>query len=205
MTVEATPYNLNRPARDINLTGTSYAVLGLVESLGEATPYDLKAALEGSVANFWPVQHTTFYGEPERLANAGYLSLDQETGGRRRKHYRITESGREALAGWIDTPDAKPPQLRDEHMLKIFLGADATPLLEARLEWHRAKQEELESNLDCLGTSAIDSEGARRALHAGIAYNRLFAETIELFLRGGSDAFEIEAQPRVRAAVSARR
>jgi DNA-binding PadR family transcriptional regulator len=55
------------------LTGTSFAVLSLLQMLGEATPYDLKQVLERSVENFWPVPHTTFYAEPERLARAGLL------------------------------------------------------------------------------------------------------------------------------------
>ena len=50
------------------LTSTSYAVLSLLELLGEATSYDLKQALVRSIENFWRVPHTTFYEEPARLA-----------------------------------------------------------------------------------------------------------------------------------------
>jgi hypothetical protein len=38
----------------IRLTTTSYAVLSLLDMLGEATPYDLKQALEHSLENLWP-------------------------------------------------------------------------------------------------------------------------------------------------------
>src|ERR1700677_1225067 len=61
-------------SKSIRLTTTSYAVMSLLEMLGEAPPYDLKQALERSIENFWPVPHTTFYDEPARLARAGYLS-----------------------------------------------------------------------------------------------------------------------------------
>jgi PadR family transcriptional regulator, regulatory protein AphA len=71
--------------KQIRLTTTSYAVLSLLETFGEATPYELKQALEHTIENFWPVPHTTFYEEPARLAKAGYLSQHQESGGRRRK------------------------------------------------------------------------------------------------------------------------
>src|SRR4051812_12764147 len=107
----------------MRLTTTSYAVLGLVDLLGEATPYDLKRAIAQSIENFWPVPHTTFYVEPARLAKGGYLSERQEEGGRRRKHYALTELGREALGAWVAEPEIAPPELHDELLLKIFLGA----------------------------------------------------------------------------------
>src|SRR5205807_1319526 len=108
----------------IRLTGTSYAVLTLLHHLGEATPYDLEGALERSIANFWPVPHTTFYAEPARLTKGGYLTLLQERGGRRRKLYSLTDSGREALRAWAHSPQIARSQLRDEGTLKIFAGAD---------------------------------------------------------------------------------
>ena len=84
--------------------------------------------------------HTTAYQEPARLASGGYLSARQEKGGRRRRRYALTDAGREALRAWADDPVAAPPQLRDEMLLKIFAGADPEPLVEARLDWYRARQ-----------------------------------------------------------------
>src|SRR5437870_11826594 len=104
----------------MRLSGTSYAVLSLLELSGPATPYDLKQALEKSIENFWPVPHTTFYAEPDRLARGGFLTVRQEQGGRRRKVYELTEHGREALRDWTASPDVAPPQLRDEGVLRIF-------------------------------------------------------------------------------------
>ena len=108
----------------MRLSGTSYAVLSVLDALGPATPYDLKQALEVSVQNFWPVPHTTAYSEPERLARAGLLSVEQEPSGRRRKVYSLTGAGREALREWAASPSLSPPQLREEGVLKIFAGAD---------------------------------------------------------------------------------
>src|SRR6476620_10577894 len=123
----------------IRLTGTSYAVLSLLELSGPATPYDLKQALERSIENFWPVPHTTFYAEPTRLAEAGLLSERQEPGGRRRKVYSLTDAGRSALESWRDSPELTPPQLREEGVLKIFAGGDPVPIFRERCVWHRAK------------------------------------------------------------------
>jgi DNA-binding PadR family transcriptional regulator len=161
----------------IRLTGTSYALLALLDQFGEATSYEIKQALERSIENFWPVPHTTAYQEPARLAAAGYLSARQEPGGRRRRIYALTESGREALAGWAAEPTAAPPQLRDELVLKVFAGADPAGLLEARGAWHREKLEELRGYLEEV-RRADDMERSERTLVAGVAYHEKMLELL---------------------------
>jgi DNA-binding PadR family transcriptional regulator len=135
-------------SKPIRLTTTSYALLALLDQLGEATSYDIKQAIEKSIENFWQVPHTTAYEEPARLALGGYLSVTQEPAGRRRKSYSLTKKGREALRAWAAEPEAAPPQVRDEAMLKIFAGADPESLLQGRTEWHRAKLVELNGYLE---------------------------------------------------------
>jgi DNA-binding PadR family transcriptional regulator len=95
----------------IKLSTTSNALMALLAYLGEGTSYDIKQALEKSIENFWNVPHTTAYEEPARLAEGGYLSVKQESGGRRRKSYALTEKGRKALRSWADDPVAAPPAL----------------------------------------------------------------------------------------------
>jgi DNA-binding PadR family transcriptional regulator len=167
----------------IRLTQTSYAVLALFEQLGEATSYDLKQAIEISIENFWPLPHTTAYDEPARLADGGYLSVRQETSGRRRKVYALTDAGREALHTWIAEPEAAPPQLRDEALLKMFAGADPAPLMEARVAWNKAKVFELEVLLKAVRTGALKQQaGPERTLVGGIAYHRAMLDVIEAML-----------------------
>jgi PadR family transcriptional regulator AphA len=178
-------------SKQIRLTTTSYAVLGLLDVLGEATPYALKQALERSIENFWPVPHTTFYDEPARLAKAGFLSERREGGGRRRRLYALTESGRTALREWADAPDLAPQQLRDEGLLKIFAGADPQLVFARRGDWHRVKLAELEGYLEGYleglhGAPEDPSRerwrGAELTLQAGIAYHRQMLAMIEEFL-----------------------
>jgi PadR family transcriptional regulator AphA len=169
------------PSKPIRLTGTSYAVLSLLELGGPATPYDLKQALERSIENFWPVPHTTFYAEPARLAAAGLLTEDQEAGGRRRKLYALTGEGRQALKQWANSPELAPPQLREEAVLKIFAGGDPVPILSARCEWHRAKLAELEGYLQAVGEDPL-WQGVHASLRVGVAYNRMLIEAMERFL-----------------------
>lgn len=172
------------------LTGTSFAVLSLLELLGEATPYDLKQMLERSIENFWPVPHTTFYAEPERLAKAGLLSELREREGRRRKLYSLTDSGRKALHEWRDSPSLAPPQLRDEGVLKLFAGGDPLPYLKARRDFYKSKLEELEGYLE----GCSDEErfrGVRASIVAGITYNRLLLEATEGFLADQAAGVEV--------------
>lgn len=163
--------------KSIRLTTTSYALLALLDQLGEATSYDIKQALDKSIQNFWPVPHTTAYEEPARLAKGGYLSVEQEPGGRRRKRYRLTAEGRQVLRAWAAAPDGAPPQLRDEMLVKVFAGADPGPLLPARVEWHQAKLEELGGYLAEV-READGWEASERTLLAGLAYHRAMLDLL---------------------------
>lgn len=165
---------------DVRMSGTSYAVLGLIGYLEPCTPYDLKRFIEQSIANFWPVPHTTFYAEPARLFKAGHLTERQETGGRRRKLYSLTDAGRRTLEAWVSAPSAAPPELRDELELKVFLGADPQPLITERLEWHRQKLSELEGYLEQVRTSRGPG-GIERCLITGTAYHRMLIDLASAF------------------------
>jgi DNA-binding PadR family transcriptional regulator len=190
---------------DIRLSGTSYAVLGLVRYLGRATPYDLKRLIAEAVENFWPVPHTTFYAEPARLTKAGYLVEEREAAGRRRRLYELTDKGRAALELWVSDGSAGPPQIRDEGVLKVFLGADPAPLFRHRLEWHKGKLRELEGYLDEVRTALaaprssepdLESlEGARASLLIGTAFHRTNIELIERGLGGAG----LDDRPRDEA------
>jgi len=90
------------------MSETSFIVLGLLERLEPATPYDLKQMAQLSTFNFWSVPHTQIYTECARLADAGMLSEEHEQTGRRRRIYRLTASGRKELAGWRATLPRSP-------------------------------------------------------------------------------------------------
>lgn len=156
----------------MKLTATSYIVLGLVDRLGEASPYDLKQAVARSVGNFWSVPHSQVYREAARLERAGYLScrLDRTPGGRERKLYRLLPRGGEELGRWRDQPPEELPELRDPGLLKLHLGADLRPLARARRAAHQRKLDEYEARrrLD----TGDGPRGAWLTLDAGIAHER---------------------------------
>lgn len=152
------------------LTPTSYIVLGLLSRVGEATPYDLKRMVAGSVGNLWSVQHAQLYTEPERLAKGGYLTEDRERSGRRRRRYAITERGREALREWISRPTDDFTELRDPGLLQLFFGANPAELASTQLRVHEGKLREYEE-VRARG-SADAPAGPRLALEAGIGHER---------------------------------
>src|SRR4051794_11812259 len=107
--------------RDIRLTATSYIVLGLVAAVGRpGTPYELKQIHAAGPGNFWSLNHAQLYAEPDRLADAGYLSVEREEDGRRRKLYELTKAGRRALDDWLATPTSDFTDLRDPGLLQLF-------------------------------------------------------------------------------------
>ena len=154
----------------VKLTPTSAIVLGFLELFGEATPYDLKRYAARSVGHFWTFQHAQLYTETERLAKAGLLREEREEGGRRRKHYSLTEAGKKALADWRSQPTTELAELRDLGVLQLFFGADPPALGAAQAEAHERK---LAEYLDIRARSGDDvPEGPRQALECGIEVER---------------------------------
>jgi DNA-binding PadR family transcriptional regulator len=154
----------------VNLTPTSYIVLGFVDLAGEATPYDLKGSLEASVGNFWSVPHSQVYAEARRLAEGGYLAESRERTGRRRRHYTVTDTGRRALAEWRDEPTDEAPELRDLSLLKLFFGGDPARVASSQLEVHRAQLSYYEDLL--AGDTGDGERGPWLALQAGVGHER---------------------------------
>jgi PadR family transcriptional regulator, regulatory protein AphA len=155
----------------IQLTQTSYVVLGLIGQAGEATPYDLKQIVAATIGNFFSIPHSQLYAEPERLAKAGYLAERRERSGRRRKHYAMTDSGRRALQDWLDTPTDELYELRDPGLLKLAFGSDAAQLAETQLAAHQGRLEELKVMARTLQVAGAP-EGARLVADAGIGHQR---------------------------------
>lgn len=80
-----------------------HALLGLLAEQ-PASGYDLSRRFEGLLGAIWPAKHPQIYGELIRLAADGLIAAEAE-GPRRRKEYRITDSGRAELRRWlVDEP-----------------------------------------------------------------------------------------------------
>jgi PadR family transcriptional regulator, regulatory protein AphA len=155
--------------RDIRLTPTSYIVLGLISAAGRATPYDLKRMHASGIGGFWTLNHAQLYAEPDRLADGGYLKVEREQGGRRRKLYELTAAGRTALDEWLASPSDDFTELRDVGLLQLFFGAEPKAVAEVQLRIHGdalARYEELHEG------AGKWPEGARLVLESGIGHER---------------------------------
>jgi DNA-binding PadR family transcriptional regulator len=156
--------------RDIRLTPTSYIVLGLIAAAGRATPYDLKRVHQQGIGGFWELNHAQIYAEPDRLVKGGFLTVDQEDSGRRRKVYELTDRGREALSEWLASPTDEFTELRDPGLLQLFFGASPGPLAEVQRRIHADRLAEYERLRDA--EAKHWPPGPRLVLDSGIGHER---------------------------------
>jgi PadR family transcriptional regulator AphA len=158
------------------LSETSYIVLGMLEHLQPATPYDLKRITEVSTIDFWAVPHSQLYTECARLAKEGLLTEKQEQTGRHRRMYSLTEPGRQALEVWRGEPIGGVRELRDLGILKLFFGADPAKLAGDQLQAHEARLRSYEElHAAAAAADAADADvprGPLLALEAGLGHER---------------------------------
>jgi PadR family transcriptional regulator, regulatory protein AphA len=124
----------------MEFTAITPVILGLLAH-GPRSGYDVKAVVDRSTRFFWAASYGQIYPELRRLEQEGLVEgEDSPTGGRRRRVYRLTAAGRQALIHWLLGPTVTI-ELRDESLLRLFF-ADALPreqalgLLEARKRGH---------------------------------------------------------------------
>ncbi len=153
------------------LSETSYLVLGMLEHTQPATPYDLKQVAELSSKYFWSIPHSLLYSECERLAKEGLLIEDREPEGRRRRIYRVTKAGMDALEAWRAEPGRAISELRDLGYLKLFLGADPAMLAKAYLPEHEATLQRFEELRDASSGVQVP-RGPWLAFDAGMGHMR---------------------------------
>lgn len=187
------------------LTETSYIVLGMLEFMQPATPYDLKRVASLSTMSFWTVPHSQLYAECARLAKEGLLSEVREQTGRRRRIYSVTKGGLKALEAWRAEPGrAIIDELHDLGTLKLFLGADPGMLARAYLPEHEARLRHYEALHNVSAGIEDVPRGPMLALEFGIAHLR---ENVrfwkELLKADGPDEKKIKRRP-TQAKVNAR-
>src|SRR5215213_5591909 len=101
------------------LSPTAYVILGML-SWRPMSGYDIKAIVDHSTRFFWATSYGQIYPELHRLAEAGLVEGEPETGsGRRRTAYTLTATGREALRHWL-AQEPRTFEQRDEGLLKLF-------------------------------------------------------------------------------------
>jgi DNA-binding PadR family transcriptional regulator len=113
---------------------TEYSVLGLLDSDGGQSGYDLLKRIERTVGYMWAPAKTGLYAVLGRLEAAGLVSARTvKERGPTKTLYSITAAGRAALRAWLSdsTLELTPP--RDQFLLKLFFARTAAPLAAAEL------------------------------------------------------------------------
>jgi PadR family transcriptional regulator AphA len=115
-----------------------FALLGAL-NYQPMSGYDLKQFTDRSISNFWHAELSQIYVTLKALEKDGLITstpVAQESRPDRRV-YSLTESGRQALAQWLQTPFTEIDQYKDTLLLKLFfsasLGKDAI-LAQLRLQ-----------------------------------------------------------------------
>ncbi|MFN3234462.1 MAG: PadR family transcriptional regulator [Gammaproteobacteria bacterium] len=98
---------------------TKYAILGWLTK-HDMSGYDLKKIVDKVSGQYWTESNAQLYPMLKELEILGYVEseLDQSSGGRKRKIYRILQKGREKLVAWMKTP-IDEGCFRDEFLLRL--------------------------------------------------------------------------------------
>lgn len=169
---------------DTRLTTPAYLVLGIIDLLGEASPYDVKVQAARTVAPFWSMPHAQVYAQCDRLVDAGLLSEVRQDGGRNRRVMSLTPAGRAALREWLADPAFVPVEARERGILKLWFGAQPDVLAPAQLAEHRRTQADYEQLAERVGD--LLTRGQREALEFGIRYERMMVDFWQWVEKRGS-------------------
>ena len=123
------------------LPTTAWAVLGLLSFGRELSGYDLRKWADASIRFFYGAPAMSqIYRELRRLESRGYAtsrvaSTDEP---RRKRLYRITPAGVEALSTWLREAPVEAPILKHGVALRVWLGHLSDPAtLRRTVEEHR--------------------------------------------------------------------
>lgn len=146
----------------------TYALLGLLATRSW-TGYELTQQVSRSTRYAWPTSESHLYREQKRLADLGWVEVEQEPVGQRtRQRYIITDAGRHALRDWLATAPQEP-QFHVEGILRAFYAdcgevADLVASLEATGEMARTMHGELVG----FATEYLEDGGPLAMLEAGV-------------------------------------
>lgn len=135
----ARAYTARTPCPGEDAMSLEFAILGFLE-VGPKTGYDLKQRFDRSVSGFWHADQSRIYRTLDKLRERGWVAQEVVPQADRpdRKPYRLTDAGRAAFYGWMESPQAGPPS-RNAFLVQLFFAGllgdeEAIRLLEAKRE-----------------------------------------------------------------------
>lgn len=164
----------------LNLSASSYVVLGLLDRHGPTTPYQLERFIGASIGYFWPFPRSQLYTEATRLTRHHLVAERREHSGRRRRVLDITPDGRAELAQWLSTSTDAPTEIRDEGLLRLFLAGgdslaeDVRRLAGAQARAHRDRLADYDALV--ARDALVPGSPQRAALELGLRLERMMIE-----------------------------
>lgn len=103
------------------------ALLALL-SLGPKTGYDIQRDIRRTIGHFWSESYGQIYPALRLIVEEGLATVERQPqdGKPDRKVYAITQQGHAALQAWLHAAP-EPPPVRNEMLLKLFVGWQAAP------------------------------------------------------------------------------
>ena len=141
-----------------DVSSVGKVILGAVARAARSG-YEIKQLVDRSTRFFWAASYGQIYPELARLEEAGLINGESDPkSGRKRRVYRLTPQGREALRRWLDSEDAAY-EVRDEGLLKLFFAGAFEPAKarEVLATLRRAKQETLDRLREVQGAVPADA------------------------------------------------
>ena len=155
------------------LNATAASLLGLLHDK-PMTGWDLVAAANERIGDFWSLTQSQVYRELTAMADAGLVKAG-ERGRRDRQPYAITDAGRDAFAAWA----ARAPgheTIRFPLLLSVMFGRHVEPARLAEfIAEHRAEHAERLASYEKRWAERQEGEMdpyAEATLEFGLAYER---------------------------------
>ena len=153
------------------------------------TGYELKQRADRTLRFYWvsPAM-SQIYTELDRLSRRGFVEAVDDTSGKRTtRRFRITSDGREALTTWLHTSEHEFPVLKHPIALRLMLGSLMGPgeieaMLDGYVEALAARRQELQAVREFLGDREAVAYPARVA-DWGLAYYDAEVEIVEKLRR----------------------
>lgn len=118
------------PSPDLNATAAS--LLGFLKARPQSG-YELAAAIENSIGNFWNVTRSQIYRELGLLESYGFVRVG-EVGVRERKPYALTALGSRAFDAWIAANRVRTSRARRSSLPSSSAIASIAPRLHGTCE-----------------------------------------------------------------------
>ena len=95
-----------------------HALLGLLAEQ-PASGWDLSHRFDEVLGSIWPAGHPQIYGELRKLEQERLIEVDSE-GPRRRKTYRVTDAGLEAVRHWLTSVEVDHTMRLEPLLRSVF-------------------------------------------------------------------------------------